>query len=101
VDQGLIVASVVGGSAEAWSESRHHKASWAVQNLPFNSIHTYHPFPKFPNSLPNPSYTLYIAPNSFNFEIIPSTSSTFPPPFLGGGSMTLTVWSLFFPASTP
>lgn len=37
---------------------------------------------------------IHIAPNSFNFEIIPSTSSTLPPPFLAGGSSTLTVFNL-------
>lgn len=29
---------------------------------------------------------VYIAPSSFNFEIIPSTSATLPPPCRGGGS---------------
>lgn len=51
--------------------------------------------PKIPTKHQRQNLGLIIhhsAPSSFSFEIMPSTSSTLPPPCLAAGSVTLTVF---------
>lgn len=85
-------------SARLWQISYRSDEAANSPHASFAALVTYDTYVQDPHSL---VFSFYSAPSSLSFAIIPSTSSTLPPPCRAGGSATLIVFNLFPPSSIP